>query len=243
MNAKVIAFGSGKGGVGKTTLALNIGFAIASLNKKVIVVDTDVSLPNLDLYTGLEHPMVTLLEVLNASAEVHSAIYTIQIGLDILPCGSSLQALRDVNMDNLEEIISELRNKYEYIILDVAAGLSKFSLLPMMCADEVLLIVNPDPASVSDAQKLKAVSAVADIRIKAIIVNRYTKKYDDIGVKIGLPVIGIIPEDSAVVKSRDAKKPLILLKPRSPSARAIMSIARKICGIPEKKSIFQRLLP
>ncbi len=239
---KVIAFGSGKGGVGKTTLALNIGFAIASLNKKTLVIDGDVSLPNLDLYTGIEHPMVTLLEVLNNNANVNSAIYTIQMGLDILPCGSSLQALKGVNIERLEEIISELRNsRYEYIILDVAAGLSKFSIIPMMSADEVILVVNPDIASIADAQKLRAIAAVTDINITGIIVNRYTKRYEDIGVRIGLPVIGAVPEDSAVIKARDEKKPLIAYK-RSPSAKAVMSIARKICGVPEKKSIFQRLL-
>src|SRR3990172_6017946 len=151
MAAKIIALGSGKGGVGKTTVALNLGFAMASLNKKVLVVDTDISLPNLDLYTGLEKPIITLLDVLNGSAEIQSAINTIQLGLNILPCGSSLQALRDVNMDKLGDVITELKNSdFDYVILDVPAGLSKFSILPMTFSDEVLLVVNPDPASISD---------------------------------------------------------------------------------------------
>lgn len=245
MVAKVIALGSGKGGVGKTTVALNIGFAIASLNKNVLVVDTDIALPNLDLYTGLEKPIITLLDVLNGSADVQNAIYVIQMGLKILPCGSSLQALRDVNIDKLRDIISELKtNEYDFIILDVPAGLSKFSILPMTHSDEVLLIVNPDPASISDAQKVKALSALADINITGVIVNKYKKSsYEDIGVKLGLPVVGIIPEDNAVIKARDAKKPLILLKPGSSSAKAVLQIARRMCGIPEKKSIFKRFLP
>jgi len=244
MSAKIIALASGKGGVGKTTLALNIGFAFASLNKKVLVVDTDISLPNLDLYTGLEKPLITLLEVLNGSSDVGNAIYEIQMGLNILPCGSSLQALKDVNMDKLGEIISELRNlDYDFIILDVPAGLSKFSILPITYSDEVILIVNPDPASISDAQKVKVVVGLAGINITGIIVNKYKKSiYNDIGVKLGLPVIGVIQEDDAIIKSRDTKKPLIILKPRSSAAKAFMKIARKISGIPEKKSIFARFL-
>jgi len=244
MSAKIIALASGKGGVGKTTLALNIGFAFASLNKKVLVVDTDISLPNLDLYTGLEKPLITLLEVLNGSSDVGNAIYEIQMGLNILPCGSSLQALKDVNMDKLGEIISELRNlDYDFIILDVPAGLSKFSILPITYSDEVILIVNPDPASISDAQKVKVVVGLAGINITGIIVNKYKKSiYNDIGVKLGLPVIGIIPEDDAIIKSRDTKKPIILLKPGSSASKAIMKIVRKISGIPEKKSIFARFL-
>ncbi len=244
MAAKIIALGSGKGGVGKTTIALNIGFAIASLNKKVLVVDTDISLPNLDLYTGLEKPIITLLEVLNGSADVQSAIYTIQMGLNILPCGSSIQALQNVDLDKLENVITELKNsEYEFIILDIPAGLSKLSMLPMTYSDEVILIVNPDPASISDAQKVKAATALAGINVTGIIVNKYKKSiYDDIGIKLGLPVLGLIPQDEAIIKARDTRKPLILLKPGSSSAKAIMKISKKICGIPEKKGIFKRFI-
>jgi septum site-determining protein MinD len=243
MAPKIIAIGSGKGGVGKTTIALNLGFAIASLNKKTLVIDTDVTLPNLDLYTGLEKPMITLLEVLNGLADIKSAIYMIEMGLNILPCGSSLQALQNVDIEKLESVISEIRNsEYEYIILDVSAGLSKFSLLPMKYADEVLIVVNPEPASISDAQKVIAASALAGNRVSGIIVNKYKKGiYEDIGVKLGHSVVGIIPEDGAIIKARNAKKPLVLLKPRSSSARSMMRLANRICGIPPKKSSFRRL--
>ena len=244
MTARIIAIASGKGGVGKTTIALNLGFAMASLKKNVLVVDTDVSLPNLDLYTGLEKPLITLLEVLNGSANIQSAIYSIQMGLNIMPCGSSLEALRSVDIDKLGDIISELKNsEYDFVILDVAAGLSRFSLLPMTFSDEVILVVNPDPASISDAQKVRTVSGLTDMKIAGIIVNKYKKNaYDDIGIKLGLPVLGVVPEDDAVIRSRDSRKPIILLKPRSSTSKAIMQIARKVCGIPEKKSIFERIL-
>jgi septum site-determining protein MinD len=243
MAPKIIALCSGKGGVGKTTLALNLGFAMASLNKKVLVVDTDIALPNLELYTGLERPVITLLEVLNGSADLQSAINTIQLGLNILPCGSSIQALKDVNIDKMGDVITDLKkSEFDYVILDVPAGLSKFSVIPMNFSDEVLIVVNPEPASISDAQKVKAVSALAGLEIAGIIVNKYKKSiYEDVGVKLGLPVIGVIPYDEAVVKARDAKKPLIVLQPKSASAKALMKIAKKICGIPPKKGILSRL--
>jgi len=242
MTTKIIALASGKGGVGKTTVTLNLGFALASLSKTVLVVDTDISLPNLDIYTGLEKPVITLLEVLNGSAEVPNAIYALQAGLNILPCGSSLQALRDINIDKLGEIIALLKEVgYDYILLDVPAGLSKFSMLPMSYSDEVFLVVGPEPASISDAQKVKAVSEIAGFNITGIIVNKYHKSiYEDIGVKLGLPVLGTIPQDDAVIKARDARKPLFLLKPGSSSARATMNIALRLCGLPEKKTFFER---
>ncbi len=243
MAPKIIALGSGKGGVGKTTVALNLGFALSSLNKKVIVVDTDISLPNLDIYTGLEKPIITLLDVLNGSADVQSAINTIQLGLSILPCGTSLEALKDVNIDKLEDVIKDLRNSdFDFVILDVPAGLSKFSILPMTFSDEVLLVVNPEPASISDAQKVKAVLALAHVKISGIIINKYKKSiYEDAGIRLGLPVIGVIPEDEAVISARDSRKPLILLKPKSASSKSILGIARKISGIPPKKGFLSRL--
>jgi septum formation inhibitor-activating ATPase MinD len=74
-------------------------------------------------------------------------------------------------------------------------------------------------------------------------VNKYKKSmYNDIGVKLGLPVTGVIPEDEAIIKSRDARKPLMILKPGSKAAKALLDIAKKISGIPEKKSFFSRLL-
>lgn len=242
MAGKIIALASGKGGVGKTTVALNIGFALSSLKKKVLVIDTDISLPNLDLYTGLEKPIITLLEVLNGSSDIRNAIYEIQMGLNIMPCGSSLQALKEINIDKLGDVLSEIKDlEYDFIILDIPAGLSKFSVLPITYSDEVILVVNPDPASISDAQKVKAVSGLAGLNITGIIVNKYKKSiYDDIGVKLGLPVIGLIPEDKAVTESRDMKKPLILLRPRSAASKALLNIARKIGGVPEKKGIFAR---
>jgi septum site-determining protein MinD len=244
MTAKIIALASGKGGVGKTTVALNIGFALASLKKKVLIVDTDISLPNLDLYTGLERPIITLLEVLNGSSDVKNAIYQIQMGLNILPCGSSFASLKDVNMDKLGEILAELRNSdYDFIMLDVPAGLSKFSILPITFSDEVIMVVNPDPASISDAQKVKAVTGMVGINITGIIVNKYRKSiYNDIGVKLGLPVIGAIPEDDAIIRSRDTREPLMIIKPGSKAAKAFLDIAKRISGITEKKSIFSRLL-
>lgn len=243
MTAKIISIGSGKGGVGKTTVSLNIGFALASLGKKTLVVDTDVSLPNLDIYTGLEKPIITLLDVLNGTAGIKNAIYELQIGLNILPCGSSLHALKNINIDKLSDIIMELRNsEYEFVILDLSAGLSKFNILPMTYSDEVFLVVNPDPASLSDVQKVKAVSSLAGINVTGIIVNKDKKTiYEDMEIKLGIPLIGKIPDDDNVVKSRDARKPAILLKPKSSSAKAFLNIARKICGIPEKKGVFERL--
>ncbi len=244
MVTRIIAIASGKGGVGKTTIALNLGFALASLKKNVLVVDTDVSLPNLDLYTGLDKPLITLLEVLKGSATTKSAIYSIQMGLNILPCGSSLDALREANIDRLGDVISELKkDEFDFIILDVPAGISKFSILPMTQADEILLVVNPDAASISDAQKVRTVSALADMNLTGIIVNKYKKKRgEDIGIKIGLPVLGMVPEDDAVIESRDTRKPIMLLKPRSASAKAILQIARKIGGVPEKKSLLERIM-
>jgi len=243
--AKVIAVASGKGGVGKTTIVLNLGYAMAKIGKETLILDADIALPNLDIYTGLESPPISLLEVLGGNASTRHAIYELHFGLKILPCGGSLQALQEADLSKLKDVIEDVRGEYDYILLDVAAGLSKFSLIPLTLADEIILVVNPEPASILDAQKVNTVSRMADTKVAGLVINKDAKGFQDIGVKLGIPTLGRIPDSKVVVMAREMKLPVIAVKPNSDVAQAFMRLAARITGAPVKTgkpSLIRRIL-
>lgn len=230
--ARVIGIASGKGGVGKTTIAINIAHTLADIGKKTLVIDVDIALPNLDLYTGLEKPMITLLDLLNNTSDYKHAIYHMTENLDLLPCGTALQAMQEMDIDNLKEVVEHVSNEYEYVLLDIAAGLSKFTIVPITLSHEVCLVVNPDPASIQDAQKVIAVTKFAGAHLCGVVVNRCRKKHNenDVEARLGLPVLGCVKEDKQILRSIEEKTPIVVWKPGSSTSKSFSSIARKICG-------------
>ena len=228
----MIGIASGKGGVGKTTVAINIAYALGEIGRKTLAIDVDIALPNLDLYTGLEKPMITLLDLLNNTSDYKHAIYRMTDNLDLLPCGTSLHAMQEMDINNLKEVVEEVSNAYEYVILDIAAGLSKFTIVPITLSQEVCLVVNPEPASIQDAQKVIAVTKFAGSHLCGVVVNRCRKKKDEqeVGARLGVPVLGCIREDKEIPRSIEERTPIVVWKPGSTASKSFNSIVRKICG-------------
>jgi septum site-determining protein MinD len=231
-----ITIASGKGGVGKTTVTVNLGIALAKLGKNVTVLDADITLANLELIMGLENAPVTLQNVLAGEANITDAIYKGPEGVRVIPAGVSLEGLRKVNPDKLEEVISDIFDITEYLLVDAPAGLERSAVVALAISQELLLVVNPEIASITDGLKTKVVSERLGTNFLGIVVNRVSgmsaeMAKSEIEAILEGKVLAVIPEDPEVRKSAAFGKPLLVRAPNSPAARAIMGLAGKIAGV------------
>jgi septum site-determining protein MinD len=232
---KIITIASGKGGTGKTILASNLGTALTLLGRRVVVVDADIGMADLGLYLGLEKSPITLHEVLAGEATIEQAMYDGPAGCKIIPSGLSLSGFSRANPQKLKEVADDLARTFDFIILDCGPGLSKESTIPLAVADEVIIIVNPDLASLADALRIKMMCDAVDTQIMGVVVSRSgLSKAElaprEVGSMLDLNILVDIPDDDEVRKSANLKVPVIMKKKDSPAASAQIKLAKQIAG-------------
>jgi len=201
--ARIIVVTSGKGGVGKTTTAINLGASLNMLNKEVIIVDTNLNTPNVGLHLGAPIVPVTLNHVLKGKASVEDAIYEHSSGTKIMPSSLSIKELTKFNTKKIPEIAKKLATLCDYVIIDSAAGFGEEVIATLEAADEIIIVTNPEMPSVTDALKAVKVARKMNKEIKGIIVTRYANaKYEmplsSIKSMLEAQIIGVVPEDKAV---------------------------------------------
>ncbi|MEE9594056.1 MAG: cell division ATPase MinD [Candidatus Hydrothermarchaeales archaeon] len=231
-----IAIASGKGGVGKTALAANIGLALAQLGKDVTILDADIEMANLELHFGLEAVEGTLQSVLAGESDLESCIYHGPDGVKLVPAGMSLDGLSRADPDNLKNVLDELMESTEILLIDVPAGLSKSVISSLAVAQQVILVVIPELSSMSDALKTKIVAKKLGTQILGVVINRagYDVKTDltsqEVETILEVDVLGIIPEDIEMRRATTFGQPLIRKSPNSPAAIAIKKLAKELVG-------------
>ncbi len=247
--AKVITITSGKGGVGKTTSAINIGAAIHEFGKDVIVVDANLATPNIGLHLGAPIVPVSLNHVLSGKATIADAIYEHESGTKIIPSSLSIRELRQLNYNKLKEMSKKLKRMADFIILDSAAGLGEEAVAAIESADEIIIVTNPEIPAVTDALKTSKLAEQLGKEVKGVVVTRYTgNKYQmplsNIRDMLELPIIGVIPEDKNVPKAVVMKDALIRTHPKSKASRAYRKLAARIIGkedYKDKASLWQMI--
>ncbi len=244
--AKIYSVVSGKGGVGKTSSAINLGAALNSLGEEVVVVDANLSTPNIGLHLGAPIVPVTLNHVLKNDAEILDAIYKHESGLKIIPSSLSLEKLRGIKHEKIQEVTRMLKNFTEHIILDSPPGLGKETEASISAADEVILITQGEMPAVTDALKTLKLAEQLNKNVKGFIITRFKGRKTEMPLEnimdmLELPLLGIVPEDKNMQKALILKKPIINTHPRSRASRAYQEIARKMLGI-EKQTAFSRFL-
>jgi septum site-determining protein MinD len=233
---RIIACVSGKGGAGKTTISTNLGAALAKMGKNVILVDTNVTTPNVGLHLGLPFYPVTLHDVLKGNSTIKEAIYEHESGLRIIPAGISLRDLKGADSRHLSNALLDLLGDTEIIILDVAAGLGKEALAAMESADEIILITNPEVPCVTDALKAAKLAQQIGTRISGVVINRHTGKKHEMRTSEVLSMLGnhellaIIPEDENVKKSIAERTPVVHHSPQTKASREIYRLAARVAG-------------
>ncbi len=234
---RIISVISGKGGVGKTTTVTNLGTALAQHGKNIIVLDANVTTPNLSLHLGIPFYPVTLHDVLKKRAPISTAIYDHYSGIRVVPASLSVNALKETQIGKLQTALLNLLGQTDIIIVDSAPGLGEEALAAMGVADEVLIVTNPELPAVTDALRTIKLADEIGTRVLGIVVNRvkghkHEMSKREIELMLDAPIIGSIPEDVHVPKSISLKTPVVHYKPRSKSSREFRKLAAKIIGEP-----------
>lgn len=235
---------SGKGGVGKTTVALNLGAVLARHYKKnVTVVDCNVTTSHLGLYLGMYYSPITLNKVLRGEADIEEAIYEHFSGMKVIPASITLSDLEGVDITLLKDNISNIVNKSDIIFLDVSPGLGREALAALKACDEVIFVTTPYVPSIMDIIRCQEV--VNEIRIKplGIILNmaneeKYEMTAGEIEQLTKLPVIASIPFDKNVNKSLASKSPVVILNPNTKVSKEFFKLGATLIGDAYKQEGF-----
>ncbi|THE65412.1 MinD/ParA family protein [Salinadaptatus halalkaliphilus] len=231
----VYAIASGKGGVGKTTTTVNLGTALAQAGERVAIVDTDLGMANLAGFVSLTPDATTLHDVLATDASIDDATYRLADNIVAVPSGTGLDDYAETSPEGLREAVDTLRTKYDYVFLDVGAGISHETVLPLGLADAVIVISTPEPASVQDARKTIQLTDHANGEVAGLVVTRVHPDsdvtYDEIADQLELSLLGAVPEDGTARESVYAGTPLVVYDPESPAAVAYRRIAAELAGI------------
>jgi septum site-determining protein MinD len=265
--AKVLVVTSGKGGVGKTTSTAALGAALAQNGERVVVVDFDVGLRNLDLVMGAERRVVfDLINVVQGVAKLSQALIRDKRleNLWLLPASQTRDkdALTD---EGVRRVIADLRTKFDWVICDSPAGIERGATMAMRYADEAVIVTNPEVSSVRDSDRIigmldsKTARAEKGEQVKKhVLVTRYDSgrasrgemlSIDDILDILAVPLLGIIPESQDVLKASNVGTPVTLNSANSAPSRAYFDAARRLGGetIPmtvpvQRKGLMNRLL-
>jgi septum site-determining protein MinD len=232
---RIIAVVSGKGGAGKTTFVSNLGVALAAINKNVIVLDANLTTPNLGIHLGIPLYPVTLHDVLKGRAHIRDAIYDHDSGVKVIPAGISLRDLRGIDAKDLPTVLLDLLGSADIILLDAAAGLGREALSAMEAADEILVVTNPDLPSVTDALKAMKLAEQLGTKTLGVVINRvrnekHEMKRMEIRAMLDTDMFFEIPEDINVQRAISARIPVVYHKPNAKSSHAFRQIAAYLAG-------------
>lgn len=251
---RIIGITSGKGGVGKTTTTVNLAAALAALGKSVIVLDANLTTPNVGLHLGMPLSGVTLHDVLAGSAYITEAIAIHHsTGLRVVAAGLSLDNVMRTDYTRMEEVVVELLGYSDFIIVDCPAGLEHGSRKVISACDEIIIVTNPEMPAVTDALKAKKVAEATGSHILGVVLNRTHGLQSELTTSeveqmVEAPVIVKIPEDINVHKAISTKYPVVLFAPQSAASNEWKKLAHIIAGIeyvdvlPEETTALKRFL-
>lgn len=255
--ARVIAVASGKGGVGKSTVTLNLGIALVKLGRRVVIVDADLGLANLDLMLGIS-PRKTLWNYINSGTTLWEILVDGPEGIVLLPGGSGIEDMANLSPDQLErlvEAIEAIEAAADYLIIDTAAGIHNRVTAFSAAADRVVLVTAPESTAILDAyglikatcnhhpsQKFGVVMSMAPDMWEA---KRHFEALRNVAEKYTsarLELLGVIPRDEAARTAVNKHEPLLSLFPRSVASGAFMRLGQAVITSMETSALGEQKL-
>ncbi|MCI8417443.1 MAG: septum site-determining protein MinD [Lachnospiraceae bacterium] len=237
--SEVIVITSGKGGVGKTTTTANVGTGLAKLDKKVVLIDTDIGLRNLDVVMGLENRIVyNLVDVVEGNCRIKQALIKDKrySNLYLLPSAQTRDKTA-VSPEQMVKLIEELREEFDYILLDCPAGIEQGFKNAIAAADRALIVTTPEVSAIRDADRIIGLLEANDIRKIDLIVNRLrmdmVKRGDMMSIEdvvdiLAIHLIGAVPDDENIVISTNQGEPLV--GDSTMAGIAYMNICKRVLG-------------
>ncbi|HHV54404.1 MAG TPA: septum site-determining protein MinD [Firmicutes bacterium] len=240
MAGRVIVITSGKGGVGKTTTTANVGMALAQLGRRVVLIDADIGLRNLDVVLGLENRIVyDLVHVAEGSCRLRQALIRDKRcdTLFLLPAAQTRDK-EAVAPEQMRKITADLAEEFDYVLVDSPAGIERGFKNAIAGASEALIVTTPEVSAVRDADRIIGLLEAAELHEPRLILNRVRldmvrrgdmMNMDDVLEILAIKPIGIIPDDESIIVSTNRGEP-VALDPHSRAGQAYREIARRLEG-------------
>ncbi|MGI6454260.1 MAG: MinD/ParA family protein [bacterium] len=249
-HTQVIAITGGKGGVGKSNITCNLAIAMAQMKKRVLILDADLSLANIDVLLGLT-PRVNLAHVLRGEKKLEEVIVRGPAGIQLIPSGSGVEELSNLSMQQMEHLFDAFTNLHpmpDVLLIDTAAGIHANVLQFLKAADQTIIVTTPEPTAYTDAYALiKTLIRYDPGKEIGVLVNMAKDRHEAMEViklmfqmcrqflQIMFNNLGYIPRDNEVLKSVRLQKPLLIHSPSSPAAKEIRNIAATILQVDRRK--------
>lgn len=255
---EVIVVTSGKGGVGKTTTTANIGTGLSMLNKKVVLIDTDIGLRNLDVVLGLENRIVyNLVDAIEGKCKLKQAMIKDKDNENLYLIAAAQQRDKtSVTPEQMKKLAEELKQEYDYIIVDCPAGIEQGFQNAIAGADKAIVVTTPEVSAVRDADRIIGLLEANEMKETKLVVNRLRPDMvkrgdmmsaDDVVDLLAVDLLGIVPDDENVVIATNRGEPLVG-DTKSLAGQAYMNICRRLNGeqvpfldIESKKGIFETI--
>lgn len=230
---EVISILSGKGGVGKTFFSINISRALSLLNEKVLLIDANITTPNVSINLKIENDENNLHNFLNGNIEDPlKIIKKTKYNIDVIPGSLYIKDLINIKLEKLNDLIKKLLDYYTYIIIDSAAGIGYEVLSSIKVAEKAIIVTTLDKSALLDAYRIIKIIDIMQIPIYGIVINRYKgeKGLDNAELFLNKTIIGTISEDENVRKSMNEGIPILDYNIDSKASQDIIKIAEKITG-------------
>lgn len=247
--SEIFSIVSGKGGVGKTFFSINLSHSLSLLNKRVLLIDMNLSTPNVSINLKLDSDNYNIHSYLSGKIDDPNLIIKkTKFGFDVIPGSLNIKDMIGLNPEKVYNLLDNFDKKYDYIILDSAAGVGYEALYSIKSSKNVIVITTIDRSSLVDAYRIIKLSEIVGVRVYGSVINKYKgeKGLDDIESFLGTIILGVIHEDNIVRECMNKGETIFSIDKDSRVRKDIIDITEKITGerlkVEEKKSFIRRLL-